>query len=1040
MHKKYKRLWAFSSVLLLTFNILISLALTIPQEAKAADNAFNWRAADNTTTNSGSFAANRFEFVTPLRIRDTATDTVYASGNSNVFNNGGSEYFRNGGWFYYWPQDKVRGKTSAGECIDPLAVRVSQPDDKLEVYAINVSKVGDSCIIQGMNNADYDGSGEDKDPPDEYEDHISDRFTNAASSRFSVSMWRWENSNNLQGYGKNKDLQRIGDPYDEILKGIIEDEADFVYDNFIYYSHPDCYADNRFVRAFMAVSKNTSDKHVGYMWHDNGTDGNKGTLSDSWRGDGFTCMTSENWTKNPTNLSLTRNAASGGAGISRMYLASPQNATQDGEPPEDTGGGGGGGGEDEAAEDDSCESAGDFAWALCPIIYAVSTAIEWTTTQVSRLLEADRDNYTNEKLYEGWANIRNIALSLLIVLMLVMVIATALDLQAFDAYTVKRALPRMVAATMFIVLSWYICVLLIDIFNALGSGALGIMTSPFSDTGLPMTEVFDNGGIAQAMTQWVGAIAGAIGILLILVFFGSTILLFVGLAFFVLILRQLFILALMLLAPLAILAWIFPGNDKLWKLWWGSFSKLLMMYPLIMMLLGAGRIFAYLVGSVDDSAGIEVAIEPLLKLLAFTAPFAAIPMTFKFAGGLFATISGMANDRSKGLFDRASKRRQAKAQRWAGGNAFKGAPDGSFRNKFNRGVQTAANAKHYGGLSSLRHPSQIGSNIRSAVGEREFEHAMEAAEKLPGAKAFFASDDLMLAGLEGGGDRQKTMNYLRGLTTTDANGRRVAKYSGVALDNMTNQVMRMRSQMGNDSFNIAALAKAPATGTAFVGEEAGKWHQMIAKATHGDGSLAASIVAQGKAGFKSAQRYEVSEAGFGDHMQAISMAGDDTVSASDISNFIADKAYAGGGAGAVVAARNDSSARMFAGAIKRDIAKGKAESLATGESRHLTRALSAASAVHDQVGQAKRIVSDVLSNEVFAAGSGIGAGENGGQELTVVQAFDQAKQDDPDTWVEGKKEFRSEIGDQAAAAAAARQQNGGGAAPPPIAPGPGVGL
>jgi hypothetical protein len=317
---------------------------------------------------------------------------------------------------------------------------------------------------------------------------------------------------------------------------------------------------------------------------------------------------------------------------------------------------------------------------------------------------------------------------------------------------------------------------------------------------------------------------------------------------------------------------------------------------------------------------------------------------------------------------------------------------------------------------------------------------MEAAEKLPGAKAFFASDDLMLAGLEGGGDRQKTMNYLRGLTTTDANGRRVAKYSGVALDNMTNQVMRMRSQMGNDSFNIAALAKAPATGTAFVGEEAGKWHQMIAKATHGDGSLAASIVAQGKAGFKSAQRYEVSEAGFGDHMQAISMAGDDTVSASDISNFIADKAYAGGGAGAVVAARNDSSARMFAGAIKRDIAKGKAESLATGESRHLTRALSAASAVHDQVGQAKRIVSDVLSNEVFAAGSGIGAGENGGQELTVVQAFDQAKQDDPDTWVEGKKEFRSEIGDQAAAAAAARQQNGGGAAPPPIAPGPGVGL
>ncbi len=705
------------------------------------------------------------------------------------------------------------------------------------------------------------------------------------------------------------------------------------------------------------------------------------------------------------------------------------------------GGGGGGGTEDPAEADDSCEAAGDFAWALCPVVLAVSGAIEWTTTQISRLLEADRENYTNENLYKGWANIRNVALSLLIVIMLVMVIATALDTQVFDAYTVKRALPRMVAAILFIVLSWYICIILIDITNALGSGIMGIMTGPFKPGGLQLADVFENGGIGGAIGQWTGAVVGAIGVLLLIVFFASTILIFIGMAFLVLIFRQLLILALILLAPLAILAWIFPGNDKMWKLWWGSFSKLLLMYPLIMALLASGRIFAYLVGSVDDSAGIEAAIEPLLKLLAFTAPFAAIPLTFKFAGGLFATVSGMANDRSKGLFDRAAKRRQAKAHRWADGNAFKGAPTGSVRSKFNRGVQTAANAKHYGGLSSIRHPSQIGSNIKSAIGEREFEHAMEASEKLPGAKAFFASDDLMLAGLEGGGDRQKTLNYLRGLTTTDANGRRVAKYSGGALDNMTNQVMRMRQQMGSDAFAVAALAKAPATGTAFVGEEAGKWHQMIAEATHGDGSLAASIVAQGKSGFKSAQRYEVSEAGFGDHMQAITMAGDDSVSAADISNFIADKAYAGGGSGAVVASRNDHSARMFAGAIKRDIERGKQETLATGDSKHLTRALSAASAVHDQVGQAKRLVSDVLSNEVFAGGSGIG-NDTTGQEMTVLDAFEQAKRDDPDTWMQGKKEFRSEMagiaaaGDPAAAAAAAAAA--GAAGPPPAIP-PGVG-
>jgi hypothetical protein len=680
--------------------------------------------------------------------------------------------------------------------------------------------------------------------------------------------------------------------------------------------------------------------------------------------------------------------------------------------------------------DESCESAGDFAWALCPVAFALSGAIEWTTTQISRLLEADRDSYTHPDLYRAWSNIRNIALSLLIVLMLIMVIATALNMQTFDAYTVKRAFPRMVAAIIFISLSWYICIFLIDIFNLMGSGVVGIMTGPFKEGGIELTDIFGP-GIGSFLVQWIGGIGLAIGIILIIVFFWSTILIGIGTAFFVLLLRQLFILVLMLLAPLAILAWIFPGNDKLWKTWWGSFSKLLMMYPLIMALLAAGRIFAYLTQNANQGGAAQgFALDPLIAIIAFTIPFAFIPFTFKFAGGLFATVSGMANDRSKGLFDRAKKSRQDKAHRWAQGNAFKGAASDTMRGRFNKGVQMAANAKHYGGVSSLRHPSRIGSSIRSAVGEQEFEHAMEASEKVPGGKAFFASDDLMLAGLEGNGDRTATMNYLRGLTTTDSNGRRVAKYSGAALDNMTNQVMRMRQQMGNDAFNIASLAKAPSTGTAFVGEEAGRWHQLIAQNTHGDGSLAASIVAAGKSGFRSAQRYEVSEAGFGDHMQAIQMAGDENTEADEISRFIADKAYAGGGAAAVVGARNSDSARMFAGAMMRDIDRGREQTLQTGDSTHVTRALSAASAVQDQIGSAKRLVSDVISNEVFAAGSGIGS-DTTGQQLTVVQAFDQAKRDNPDVWIQAKKEYLSEM----ASAAGGAPPGTPGAPPTPPPPG-----
>jgi hypothetical protein len=46
--------------------------------------------------------------------------------------------------------------------------------------------------------------------------------------------------------------------------------------------------------------------------------------------------------------------------------------------------------------------------------------------------------------------------------------------------------------------------------------------------------------------------------------------------------RQIAIMILAIIAPLAIIAWIFPANTTLWKIWQKSFMKLLLLYPLIM--------------------------------------------------------------------------------------------------------------------------------------------------------------------------------------------------------------------------------------------------------------------------------------------------------------------------------------------------------------------------------------------------------------------------------------------------------------------------
>lgn len=330
-------------------------------------------------------------------------------------------------------------------------------------------------------------------------------------------------------------------------------------------------------------------------------------------------------------------------------------------------------------DDDTCESKGGaMGWILCPIINILDGALNWVDTQIQGLLAIDEDKYTNEDLKTAWLSIRNIAYIVLLPIMLVMVIGTALGFDTFSAYTVKKALPRMVIAVIFIAFSWEICTFLIGFFNAVGGGILGLITSPFREQ-LPATcqdgnlnlsclfSVDSNINAAEGALHGilflVEAAASLVGILIFLIFFGTTMLLAVGAAFLVLLARQMFIIALLLVAPLAILAWIFPGNDALWKGWWSAFSKLLMMFPLIMLIIGVGRIFAMLL-NITDGGGLDGAIlNPIMKLGAYMLPYAFIPFTFKFAGGLFANLAGIVNDKNKGLFDRAKKGRAAKKQR-----------------------------------------------------------------------------------------------------------------------------------------------------------------------------------------------------------------------------------------------------------------------------------------------------------------------------------------------------------------------------------------
>lgn len=427
-------------------------------------------------------------------------------------------------------------------------------------------------------------------------------------------------------------------------------------------------------------------------------------------------------------------------------------------------------------DDDSCESkGGPMAWIMCPAILAIDGGINWVDSRINALLTIDQNYFDNDGMRSAWANIRNIAYIILVPIMLVMVISTALGYEFVSAYTIKRAVPRLVAATIFISLSYPICVLLINLFNAIGSGAVGLIMSPFEAEfgNMTLARMF-NGNI---ITGLVTGVAAAAAILLVLIFFGSTILLLVVTAFFILLLRQIFIVVLLLLAPLAILSWIFPGNDRLWKLWWGSFSKLLMMYPIIMALIAAGRVFAFTIWQ-SNPAGLDGAIlQPIMTLAAYMIPYAFIPFTFKLAGGTFATLAGIVNDREKGLFDRQRQRRAEKIKRAGQNRLFNPNSNlGRLNNLAGWSVSPGANAKVAIGNSRLartRLGRRMGvSNVGKGILGDVLQGKIEDTDKLSGTLSKLGMNDMALRALS------------TGIKAKDRNGneREVKAWDGTAQD------------------------------------------------------------------------------------------------------------------------------------------------------------------------------------------------------------------------------------------------------------------
>lgn len=309
-------------------------------------------------------------------------------------------------------------------------------------------------------------------------------------------------------------------------------------------------------------------------------------------------------------------------------------------------------------ETTDCITNGDtgLEWIACPVITALSKASDKMNDLVSDQLNFNvGDNLANGSgVHRAWSLIKNIATAMLVIIMLVMVFSQAVSWGPFDAYTVKKVLPRLVIAAIAMQISWQLCRWLIGLANDAGEGVGDLLTAPFGGTGnLDLPSLLNRlSGWWAAGTQLTlyGVLVTSVllawvyipGILLI----AFTVFVSILIALATVLLRNALIIACVIFVPVALLVWILPGptTQKWWKMWSDNFTKLLLLFPLMMALIYSGRIFAWIVGDIGEPGFLDF----IMVLVGFFGPYFFLPKAFKWGGTGLAMASKAINE-NKGV-------------------------------------------------------------------------------------------------------------------------------------------------------------------------------------------------------------------------------------------------------------------------------------------------------------------------------------------------------------------------------------------------------
>jgi hypothetical protein len=354
---------------------------------------------------------------------------------------------------------------------------------------------------------------------------------------------------------------------------------------------------------------------------------------------------------------IAKLASDNAAGFQQWALANPELAKKI-----DTGGTSAKSAE---AGKSTCTIAG-IGWIVCPVVNFLSGIADSAYGMVASMLTVPAVNTsdTNNALYQAWSIVRNLA-NICFVIAFLVIIYSQITSAGISNYGIKKLLPKLIISAVLVNISYWICALAVDISNFLGYA----ISSMFATIGKPITgetpTTLNSGNSFTALAAGVLVAGAAVAFLqlsmLLPLLVGAVLVIVV--VVIILTLRQGLIVMLIVISPLAFVAYLLPNTSKLFDRWWDAFKALLLMFPVVAFVYAGSALAGKVLSGVakDMDGGMKVGFQIMAAALPILS-FITVYTLMKTSSALLGKF--MNNNPAKGIGDRMKRGAENRGKRW----------------------------------------------------------------------------------------------------------------------------------------------------------------------------------------------------------------------------------------------------------------------------------------------------------------------------------------------------------------------------------------